>query len=414
VPPLDIAIAGCGPGGLAAALLLHRAGHRVTLFERFEAPRPLGAGLILQPPGLAVLAALGLAERAAEHGARIDRLFGRAAPSNRIVLDVRYAALAGRRFGIGIHRGTLFRLLFDAVAAEGIAVETGREVIGAEARRLHFAKGPPAGPFGLVVDALGSLSPLAPGPRRPLAYGALWTTLDWVRGFDSHALEQRYRRAERMVGVLPIGRLPDRPGDKAAFFWSLRGDALPGWHAAGLDAWKAEALALWPETAPLLDQIGSADALTFARYCHHTLKRPATADLVHIGDAWHATSPQLGQGANMALLDSAALSAALDTEEHLADALARYSALRRFHVRLYQKLSRLLTPVYQSDGRLLPLLRDRLAGPLSRVPPAPRLLATLVSGALGAPLRRVALKADGRDEAAHACLPRAETPHRGH
>ena len=45
--PLDIAIAGCGPAGLAAALLLHRDGHRVTMFERFDRQRALGSGLSL-------------------------------------------------------------------------------------------------------------------------------------------------------------------------------------------------------------------------------------------------------------------------------------------------------------------------------------------------------------------------------
>ncbi|WP_435053611.1 FAD-dependent oxidoreductase [Mesorhizobium australicum] len=43
----DIAIAGAGPAGLAAALYVKRAGHRVTIFERFEEPRPVGSGLIL-------------------------------------------------------------------------------------------------------------------------------------------------------------------------------------------------------------------------------------------------------------------------------------------------------------------------------------------------------------------------------
>ena len=52
---LDIAVAGCGIAGLAGALLLHRRGHAVTLYERFEQPRPLGSGLLLQPTGLAVL-----------------------------------------------------------------------------------------------------------------------------------------------------------------------------------------------------------------------------------------------------------------------------------------------------------------------------------------------------------------------
>ena len=67
----DIAIAGCGPAGLAAALLLHRQGHRVTLFERFDQPRPIGSGLMIQPSGLAVLDALGLAPDILAHGAPI-------------------------------------------------------------------------------------------------------------------------------------------------------------------------------------------------------------------------------------------------------------------------------------------------------------------------------------------------------
>lgn len=62
MPHFDIAIAGCGPAGLAAALLLHRDGHRVTLFERFDASRPVGSGLLIQPTGFAVLAQLGLAD----------------------------------------------------------------------------------------------------------------------------------------------------------------------------------------------------------------------------------------------------------------------------------------------------------------------------------------------------------------
>lgn len=165
--PLDIAVAGCGPAGLATALLLHRDGHRVILFERFDAPEPIGSGLMIQPTGLAVLRELGLAETILARGARIERLFGRAAPSRRVVLDVRYAWLGGGgHFGIGIHRAALFDALYGAVQAANIAIETGRSIIGSEAsggggRALVFERGARAGPFDLIVDALGR-------PRRSL------------------------------------------------------------------------------------------------------------------------------------------------------------------------------------------------------------------------------------------------------
>jgi hypothetical protein len=61
-------------------------------------------------------------------------------------------------------------------------------------------------------------------------------------------------------------------------------------------------------------------------------------------------------------------------------------------VRLYQAMSTLFTPVYQSDGTLLPLARDWIAGPLAKVWPLPPLLATIVSGLVGDPLGRLGLK----------------------
>lgn len=389
---LDIAIAGCGPAGMAAALLLHRDGHRVVVFERFETPRPVGSGIILQPTGMAVLKALGLAGAVEACGARIDRLFGLS--DGATVLDVRYSAL-GAHHGVGIHRATLFAALYAAVRAEGIPIETGRSLAGVsegERRTLSFEDGASAGPFDLVVDALGAQSRLA-SPGRPLAYGALWASLDWPEGeaFEVNALQQRYRAASVMAGVLPIGTPPGALKPQAAFFWSLRQDGLEAWRAAGLQAWKDQVLALWPQTAPLLEQIQSPGQLTFARYAHRTDSRPIQGGLIRIGDAWHSTSPQLGQGANMALLDAWALAVALRGPGGLAEGLERAVRLRQGHVRLYQLMSWLFTPVYQSDGRLIPLLRDRVAGPLSRLWPAPPLLAAMVAGLVGNPLKRLGL-----------------------
>ncbi|HYI41157.1 MAG TPA: FAD-dependent monooxygenase [Allosphingosinicella sp.] len=165
---LDIGIAGCGIGGLAAALLLARDGHRISLYERFEAPRPVGSGLIVQPTGLAILDRLGLSGALVAAAAPIERLLGKAEPSGRVVLDVRYAWL--RRpgaVGYGVHRAALFDILHRAVTAQGIPIRTGRTVSGLSAGRLRFAGGGSSPGHDLVVDALGSTSPLAGEAARP-------------------------------------------------------------------------------------------------------------------------------------------------------------------------------------------------------------------------------------------------------
>ena len=406
---LSIALAGAGPAGLAAALLIARGGHRVTVFERFAAPKPLGSGLILQPTGLSVLAALGLQDEIVALGSRIDRLKGADAKSGRTVLDVRYDALAGGRFGLAVHRAALFGVLHRGVLAAGIAIETGFEVEAMEAgdKPALVAKGGRrAGPFDLVIDASGTRSRLRvharrPAEPRPLAYGAFWASLEWRgEGFDPHALLQRYRRASVMIGLLPIGRVGPGAPDQAAFFWSLKPDEAERVKAAGLTAWKDEVAGHWLEVSAYLDQIGSFDDLTLARYGHHTLRYPAGRAIAFIGDSAHSTSPQLGQGANMALLDALALARALEISPDIETALAAYCRMRRLHVRLFQSLSRLFTPFYQSDSLLLPFLRDTLVATVARIPPAPQVLAAMVAGMIVDPFAAI-----GQAEASATAFP---------
>lgn len=418
IAPLDIAIAGCGPAGLAAALLLDRAGHSVTLYERFDRPRPLGSGLMIQPTGLAVLDRLGLAGEVVARGSAVERLRG-LTDSGRVALDARYGELGiAGAFGIGIHRASLFEVLFDAVRGAGIALHAGHEVsrstVCAAGRSLHFTGAGTAARHDLVVDALGLHSPLAEPCGKWLDYGALWATLEWPEGgpFDAALLEQRYRAARQMVGVLPIGRrAPDAPR-QCAFFWSLKASELDTWRTAGLDAWKRDVLELWPDCAVLLGQIADPAQLTFARYAHRTLRHPVGERIIQIGDSWHSASPQLGQGANMALLDAWALAEGLRLGRTLPEGLRQANALRAEHVRLYQVMTALFTPLYQSDAALPAAIRDRLLAPLSRVWPVTRIQSALMAGLFGAPLAVLGLEVPDYSALAKASStsPRASAP----
>jgi len=386
---LDIAIAGAGIGGLAASAFLARQGHAVTVYDQFDAPRPVGSGLVIQPVGLAVLDAIDAGDAARAAGNQITRMLGHESDSGARVLDVWYDRSGkGEAFGLAIHRASLFQAVLEAAQKAGITLMAGHQVTAIEQGYLHFQNGTSSPRFDLIVDASGAAGGLSVMPARALPYGAIWGTVPWPEGttLPKHQLTQTYRRADRMIGVLPCGTLPGDTQPQTAIFWSLPREAYDTWRAAPLERWRAEATALWPEFAPFLETVTSHDQMTMARYSHGTLRAPYGDHLAIIGDSAHRASPQLGQGANMALLDAHALALALTYEQNIPVALRHYAGARRWHVRVYQAMSWAFTPQYQSDSLLLPKLRDRLFFPLSQVGPVPSILTRLVCGNLLPPL----------------------------
>lgn len=388
-----IAIVGAGIGGLAAAALLSRDGHRVTVFDQFPEPRPIGAGLVIQPVGQTVLALAGAAKATLALGRPITRMSGIEVGRGRRVLDVSYDRPGGPRFGLAVHRAALFGALHAAALAAGAQVITGTPITETVVipgwRSLRSRDGRHFGPFDLVVDAAGAGSPLSPLRARPLPYGAVWATVPWpaTTPLPPDELVQRYHRASRMAGILPLGRITPGGPDVAAVFWSLPRAALDIWPQTDIADWKAQALTLWPDLDPFIEPLATSQDLTVARYSHGTLWRPYGRNIVHIGDAAHRASPQLGQGANMALLDALALSQALRLSPDAPG--PAYARMRRWHVQMYQTASAAFTPQYQSDSRSLPVIRDRLLMPMSRLWPIPRILTRLVGGNLIPPLAGV-------------------------
>ena len=137
----------------------------------------------------------------------------------------------------------------------------------------------------------------------------------------------------------------------------------------------------------ILEQISDPSQMALARYGHGTMRRPYKDKVVFLGDSAHSTSPQLGQGANMALLDAWAFAAALRDSADVESAMQNYAKRRRWHVRAFQLTSLALTPFYQSDSRILAALRDLLFDPVSKLPVARRVVAGLISGMLAGPPR---------------------------
>ena len=382
---MKIAIVGYGTAGQAAAIFLARSGHAIEVFERASELRPVGAGFLLQPTGLGVLAALGLDAQARERGARIERLYGDNARGRR-VMDMRYAELADAGHGLGMTRGTLFGLL-HAACAPLATIRTGLCIaaFGEDARSLVDEAGAEHGPYDLIVVADGSHSALRARStlvaRDPLyPWGAMWCLLpaeDWPH---PHELRQRYDGTHCMLGVLPVGRRPDRSGEWLTFYYSLPGAAVDAFDAAALAQLQEVVARLWPQLAERTRSLADPAQLNRARYRDVVLTTPWRGRIVHIGDSAHGMSPQLGQGVNMALLDAQALAGALAAHADVAAALAAYARERRRHLAIYQAFSRWLTPLFQSESRALAPLRDACFHPFGRLPYAKTQMLKILAG----------------------------------
>lgn len=383
---MRIAIVGYGAAGQAASLFLAGQWHRLSVFEQAPAPGPVGAGFLLQPTGLAVLAQLGLRDQALAQGQRIEALHG-CNQRGRQVMAMRYTDHAPGCFGLGTSRGSLFALLRDAYAGAG-EIRVGTRMVGVDADDgiLHDEHGGRHGPFDLIVAADGAGSRLRaslPGlARRDTVYpwGALWCLLpaeDWAH---ADTLQQRYAGAREMIGLLPVGRRADRDGRWLTFYFSLPGEQLDAFDAPALARLRERVATLWPEALPLLAGINAPEQLQRARYRDVVMPVPHRGRVVFLGDAAHAMSPQLGQGVNMALLDAQSLAAALAEHGEVAQALRAHVRTRRGHLQVYQAMSRWLTPLFQSRHDRLAQWRDLAFGPLGRLPLARGQMLRILTG----------------------------------
>ncbi len=380
-----IGIIGAGLGGLAAGALLARAGFDVTIMEAAADPVPMGAGLLLQPPGQTVLRRLGLLDALGDGGATVTRLDARTL-SGRQLLDLDYGRLRPGLHGLGLTRAAIWQGLLAAASSAGCLLRAGCRIVtvttddaqatAEDARGTHHA-------FDLMLVANGSGSTLAghwPG-RRSATYpwGCLWTQIVLPDGWPRDVLQQRVQGARQMLGILPTGHEEGRP--VAALYWSVHNDRVEAERAMPPTAWRSGLERLWPEAAPLIETLAPSD-LKHAVYRDVWADPPYQGRILLIGDAAHGTSPQLGQGTTQALLDAALLTDSLLAHNaNPATAFPTYWRQRRARTRFYRWASRMLTPLYQSDSRLFALARDLTAWPARHLPIADRLALLVLAGA---------------------------------
>lgn len=323
-------VVGGGIGGLAAAIGLRLAGWDVTVIERAAVLDDAGAGISLAANGMRALAALGMAE-AIEAASRRQYTGGTSTPDGRRLAAMDGAALE-RELGapiIGIPRADLHRILREALPAETLVI--GSEVTDLDTSdpdRIRVSHGDTTLTTDLVVAADGihsrirrRLFPAHPGPAYSGSTVLRAITERPVEGLTADFELTWGRGAEFGHIAFPDGRAE----------WHAVINAPAGVRYRDPLTEVRRRFARWHDPIPALLAATSPEAVL-----HHDVNALVTplpsyvaGRVALLGDAAHAMTPHLGQGACQALEDAVTLAAAIAGSPTVAGALARYDAVRR-------------------------------------------------------------------------------------
>ncbi len=339
-----VAVVGAGLGGVAAAVGLHRQGHEVTLYERGAELREAGTAVVVMPNGIRALDELGLGDYV--RGQAVSAVSGGLRDWRGRPLLVTDAAQAQRTVGLTacVSRAELHRALRAALPADLVRTatpiqrlepgDTGVTVISDD-RPVATADAVIAAD-GIGSTLRGRLFPEHPGLRRVgrVDLRGMLPRPANLNVTDLLAAIVVDRRTGAMFGLFPVGE-----NDLYWFTDSALHGPPPEPGAARRQM--LDLMADWHPTIPaLIEATPPADIYVdaIARLAE-PLPAFATGAIALLGDAAHAMTPDLGQGASQAFEDAAALTRHLTgaTPADVAERLLRYDAERR------PRTSRLMT-----------------------------------------------------------------------
>ncbi|TGD82751.1 FAD-dependent monooxygenase [Hymenobacter wooponensis] len=355
-------IVGAGIGGLTTAHALLGLGHSVRVYEAAPELREVGAGVVLGTNAMRALHQLGLHEAVQAHGTPVLHL--NLLDQQGRVLQAADTSVFTQKLGfdnLGIHRAALQQVLLRKLP-------TGTVVLGKPFERfeetstglaVHFADGTTATADFLVgADGLRSRvrRQLLPNAEPRYAGYTCWraivdaSRLQLPVGQSGETWGERGRR----FGYVPVG------GGRVYWFACLnspepQNPKFRAYRVADLQREFAQFHAPIPDLLSLTrnDQLLWNDILDLK-----PLRHLAYGRVLLLGDAGHATTPNMGQGAGMALEDAAVLSSCLSAEVDTRSAFRQFERRRLPRTTRIVQTSWRLGQVGQWENPLLTGLRN--------------------------------------------------------
>ncbi|MEU4419777.1 FAD-dependent monooxygenase [Actinoplanes sp. NPDC024001] len=317
-------IIGAGIGGLAAGVALQRRGWDVTVLERAAKLDQVGAGLAVAPNALRVLDALGVGGRLRELAA-LQGAAGIQRPDGGWISRTD-ADRATARYGepvIVVHRATLVDVLTEGLAPGALRLGLPAEDVDPATGQVVTADGSLTADLVVAADGLRSpvrakLFPTHPGP----VYTGV-TSWRIVVPHPGGTLEPAETwGAGKVFGVATLG-------DGRVYCYATAPAPADG-RADDEQAEMLRHFGGWHEPIPSLIRAATVVTRTDIRCLDEPLPRFHAGRVALLGDAAHAMTPNLGQGACQAIEDAAVLAAyAGDLDRYTAERLPRTSAVMK-------------------------------------------------------------------------------------
>lgn len=334
-------IAGAGIGGLTAAIALARAGHVVEVLEQAPALGEIGAGVTLAPNAMRVFDHLGLGEAIVAAGVEPARQRVQHWSDGRDLVAFERGQKVRDLYGapyVYIHRADLHAILIAAFKATGRGtIHLSAACVGATVEDntalAHLADGRTLRADAVIgADGVKSAVRKIFDPGEPHFTGhVVWRAIVPVQGPVLQGLTD-FPGIHIGPGRMAV-RYPLRGSSllNLVFFARQEGWAEEGWTIpANLSALR-QIFAGWSDDVQvMLDSIDPAALYKWAVFARQPLDSwVRDGRIALLGDAAHAMTPFLGQGAAAAIEDALILARAFEAADDAPTALARYEIARK-------------------------------------------------------------------------------------